>query len=203
MRTNLRILSQIDAERLLGPHHDTLWNCVSEGWRRYQEDVAPLYSRPSPSFRANAVHELIIDEVRARFSDVPKTEILERSRLDRFLLHVDPDVLLQFKKLDADLRTKNYPTRRSRDFQAQVPLMELPNAHRLTVGYQLNSAATELTSVLVTYPLSSGSPRWWYELEAETGALLGTVEPLVRTRVKPKPQLVLPLAAPKRVKDDK
>lgn len=185
----------------LEPHHDELRACVVGAWRRWPS-VARAVARPGPSFRAHAMNELMIDEARGRFGDVPGVRIVEldhKANTDRIVLSVDPDVVVQFKKLDTDFRTRNYPTQRARAFDAQRPLPGIPPGCRVTVGYQLNTPGTDLVAVVVACQGPRG-PHWWYELEEADQSKLGTVSPLVRTRVRPKPQLML-LPLPKAEND--
>lgn len=195
-QSNGILLPEAVVRQRLAPLHDDLRSCVVGAWERRSKLIG-LLARPGTSFRAQAMYELMIDEARSRFGDVPGVRMVEVDRAantDRVLLCVDPDVVIQFKKLDPNFRSRNYPTPRALAFKSQASLPGIPPGCRVTVGYQLNAVGTELAAVIVVCE-GRFQPRWWYELvEAVPDGRLGTVSPLTRTRVRPKPQLSLPLA---------
>ena len=109
----------------------------------------------------------------------------------RFLISIGGRLLVQFKKLDRDFGTRNYPTRTAQRFDAQRVIEGCPRGTRVTVGYQLNSTAQELATVAVVCQ-GSLSPLWWYELGVEEPvAALSSSSPLQPARVLPKVQLDL------------
>ena len=62
-------------------------------------------------------------------------------------------VVIRFKKMDEDGRSRNYPTRQARDFDAQLELPGLPpKPDRLTVGYLLDETGTEFVICQIARP---------------------------------------------------
>jgi hypothetical protein len=187
------IIPESEAKDILEPHHDALYRCVSmahEGWR---QKGSTMVSRPSASFRAHTMQELMVDEARQRFGDVHGVEIHDRNGAERFLLSFGGKLLVQFKKLDSDFRTHNYPTKRSVMFNSQATLPGIPNGCRVSVGYQLDATATALETVAVVCQ-GPYIPPWWYELgeDAPSMAMLAPGEPPPPAQVRPKSQMDFP-----------
>lgn len=65
----------------------------------------------------------------------------------------DADVVIRFKKMDEDGRTRNYPTKQAKAFDRQMELPGLPAPPvRLTAGYLLDATGTELVRSQVAKP---------------------------------------------------
>ena len=70
-------------------------------------------------------------------------------------------VVLRFKKMDEDGRTRNYPTKQAKNFDRQLPLPGLPQpAIRLTAGYWLDETQTEFIRAQIARPLAPGMTAW-------------------------------------------
>ena len=63
------------------------------------------------------------------------------------------NVVVRFKKLDEDGRSRNYPTKQAKAFDAQLETPGLPpEPVRLTVGYLLDRTATEFMRSQIARP---------------------------------------------------
>jgi hypothetical protein len=70
-------------------------------------------------------------------------------------------VVLRFKKMDEDGRTRNYPTKQAKHFDRQLPLPGLPApAIRLTAGYWLDETQTEFIRAQIARPIAPGVTAW-------------------------------------------
>ena len=89
----------------------------------------------------------------------------------RFWIHIKAaDIVVRFKKLDDELRVSNFPTRGARRFNGQMQLPGMPACPRLTLGYQMNEARTEILGVHLAFLLNRRL-MWSYQLP-ERGAVV-------------------------------
>ena len=66
------------------------------------------------------------------------------------------NIVVRFKKMDEDGRSRNYPTKQAKAFDAQLELPGLPpKPLRLTVGYLLDKTGTEAPTAD-----AGGAPGW-------------------------------------------
>jgi hypothetical protein len=62
-------------------------------------------------------------------------------------------VVVRFKKMDEDGRSRNYPTKQARDFDAQLELPGLPpKPVRLTAGYLLDETGIDFVRSQIARP---------------------------------------------------
>lgn len=65
----------------------------------------------------------------------------------------DADAVLRFKKMDEDGKSRNYPTKQAKNFDAQLELRGLPaKAVHLTAGYLLDETGAEIVRSQVARP---------------------------------------------------
>jgi hypothetical protein len=63
------------------------------------------------------------------------------------------NIVVRFKKMDEDGRSRNYPTKQAQDFDAQLELPGLPpKPVRLTVGYLLDETGIEFVRCQIARP---------------------------------------------------
>jgi hypothetical protein len=75
--------------------------------------------------------------------------------------------VLRLKKLDEDGRSRNYPTPQQRKFDRGATLPGLPpEAVRISAGYVLNKAATEIDWVMISRPNGRVMPHWCVAVNA-------------------------------------
>jgi hypothetical protein len=144
-------LHQEEVIEILRPHYDRLWRIAAFPFYDYQ-NTYPNTTVHSLRTRANIIHDLMVHRARREFDGVDGTRIIDLTYPNsRTLLEIDQRILLRFKKLDELKQSRNYPTRFLRDYELDRDLPGIPpRAHRLTLGYILNSFQTEVQYVLVT-----------------------------------------------------
>lgn len=146
--------SSDDCFDLLGPYHDRLLAAIQRAWKRWAGDLAPKMPGCRVSPMRTIVQELIVQEIRTDFADDAEVTIIETPQ-HHFLLQVpvvdnDASILLRFKHLDRQMRTANYRTPGSDDFDCHRPLPGIPDGLRLNVGYRLDEADADLSDVRIT-----------------------------------------------------
>lgn len=158
------IISQSKAQNVLEPLHGRLYQTVQNAWASYQEAVTQR-TGVSPRWRAITMHQCMTEHARELFDSVNSVTLFEG---DRFLLLIADTLLLQFKKLDPELRTRNYPTRSASLFDRQLPLSSLPSPTlpRVTLGYQPKSDWTSLLAVTLVHRVGRSEPHWYYDIES-------------------------------------
>jgi hypothetical protein len=194
---SLGIIGEEAAKQLLEPHHDALFRVVTRAFERFQDGPIALTSAPSLTYKAMAMHELMVDEARARFATVEGVQLLDEQQ--QFLLKIGDGLIVRLKKVDSELRTANYPTPRAVAFDAQADIAGLEPLPRITVGYQPDRTWSALSSVVVMLSLRK-DPVWSYELTGQSAAVQ-PLSPLAdQVIVKPKKQMSIfeLLATPKK-----
>lgn len=194
----MREIELEEAQNLLAPYHPRLLQCFDEGWKRYDDTIPRRLPLISSRGQANAYHEFLVEEVRTRLGGLEGI-LIDESKDNRFLVYVQQQLLLRFKKLDRKLRTSNYPTPTSVAFDAQEEIEGLPECCRLTVGYQFDRMRRGLKSVYVLYA-KGREPLWHYDLRDPS--LHQVMElPLERREKGREADVAVPRVKPKRVAD--
>jgi hypothetical protein len=168
-RSSLRrlgIISESDAQELLETRHDALFRTVAQAFRRMQAEGGPvsLTKLPHVGHLTNAMHALTQEEARDRFSESAGAEVVEGRT---FFLEFDKRALVRFKKVNAELRTSNYPTARAKALDGQMLFEDGPDLPIITVGYEPDAVWSKLVSVTVFFAIDK-DPRWNYELTGKT-----------------------------------
>lgn len=184
----LGIISESDTKLALGEeNHDRLFRTVTRAFERMQEGPVYLTKLPHTGHLTNAMHALMVDEARDRFSDIEGVDIIDGQT---FLVKFADRLLVRFKKIDPELKTANYPTTRAMAFDAQSHLPDLPPVPRVTIGYEPDTVWANLVSVAVLFPIRKRAV-WSYELTGKSNSL-HAMSPLAETViVKPKKQLTM------------
>lgn len=191
------LLTKPAAIAILRPHERELRLCVTRAWERWLE-LSSRFSLPTKRLRANAMHDLMVDEARARFADFETAEAE-----NRFVVLLSEQAHVRFKKLGEDGLPRNYPTQGALlfEYQPELPGLLEPFA-RLTVGYRLDKAGTRVEAVEIVCQ-NGKTVEWRYEIPETRVAApvrlkpalkVETSEPRVRTRssaARRKPKLKL------------
>lgn len=160
------LISQSEADIILEPYKESLRLCVSMAWRYYNEHYGHVHHLHTPRTRASILHDLMVHNARKNFEGKPGIEMRDMRGL--FLLIVDGQLLIRFKKLDEDKMSRSIPTRQTEDFLAQMDLPGMPpRATAIIVGYELNRLQTEMAAITVTCPNGSYNA-WYFELSEGT-----------------------------------
>lgn len=161
------IISSDEAKTLLAPVEALLYEAVRRAIERWVKDAAPAFATPTKRTRASAVHDFILEEIALFFAGRPGFTMVEMG--GRKLLRIHPriagrPVLVQFKKLK-DGVPRNYRTQLAIQFDRQTVILFGLEDARLTVGYMLNAAGTEATSIRALC-MNGNRPAWSFELNA-------------------------------------
>ena len=152
-----------EVQKVFRPYENDLVQVIHEAWRRWST-LAPQFAKPTPRMRANVVHDLMVEEARKRFRNLPDVDVVDPP--PRFLLRFEGRILVHFKKLDRRLRSHNYPTQLALAFGQQYQLPGIPDGTRITVGYLLDELCTEVNSVHAV--LRKGNEiAWSYQLSTD------------------------------------
>lgn len=134
------------AEMVLRPHIPTLRACMLDAW---QQSLSVQYRlHYELRTKSGIVRDLIVANVKEKFSTVPGTKLLNANGL--FFLKIDK-FLIRFKKLDANRLTKNYPTVQALALEKQQ--LEIPDFEGHTIlsaGYITNQLDTKIVNAALT-----------------------------------------------------
>lgn len=151
-------IAQLEAVGILEPHFNSIWRIVTGAWGDYNEHYKEMKHKYTPTCRANIIHSHMVDNAKKEFEGVKGVKPMVIDGL--FILSIENKLVVRFKKLDDDMKSRNYPTNRQIDYLAQMDIPGIPLATRLEAGYQLNELQTGYKSVLITCP--QGSKIAWY-----------------------------------------
>jgi len=173
----LSLVSETEARSILRPFERLLFECVLDAWASWSSICA---SHPHVRIasrgrgRSGLVYELIVENVRTRFQEIKNVAVTEARGFVE--IYIDGKVALRFKKVNNKLRSSNYPTKQQLLYSNQLPLFgDSLVAARLTVGYQLDPTASEITKVAVIYP-KGRNPVWAYTIGGENDTDVGALQ---------------------------
>jgi hypothetical protein len=149
------IISAEDAIAALGPDRlEKFYQATKRAWEKYLTSIAPALARPPATFRATAMHALLIAELEGEFPG--QLQYWQ----NRALFCLVQGIVIQVKKLNDHGMPENYPTPTAIRFARQMKLPGSPAGTRLTLGYMLNSLGTEIAEVRLLAQLGHGVA--WY-----------------------------------------
>jgi len=140
---------------------DELNEVVRIGHSRYMayrpEDLIELDVRAQSACTYCHMHS----EADRRFLDRDGIRPLEiRGGLKLWLFEA-ANAVVRLKKMDEDGRSRNYPTKQAKDYDAQRELPDLPLPPvRLTVGYWLDATGQIINRVQIARPNGRRVPTW-------------------------------------------
>jgi hypothetical protein len=121
-------------------------------------DPAVLIEHDSRA-QANCTYSHMVASADRRFIGRDGVRMLDVRGLKLWLFE-DASVVVRFKKMDEDGRSRNYPTKQAKDFDAQLELPGLPpKPVRLTAGYLLDKTSTEFIRAQIARP--DGKQTMW------------------------------------------
>lgn len=165
------IRREVAVERIGDDGMAVFRDCLASAWEKWTEHFRPFIPTPSSRGLANILHELIIEEARQRFGNIPGVNIRDNVLGGRFLLELrDARLIVQFKKLTQDFVTVNNPTPASLTFDRQQPIDDFPTWPRLTVGYQLSAYGTSLEMYLAY--IIGDECIWYHNLESAESSIM-------------------------------
>jgi len=154
-------MNQSHAESILRDYYQELRDIVLDGFGEYAQDYAHVSYKHHARTRATTIHDHIFALAKERlskhsaFHQIPTTI--------RNLFDVAGILVIQFKKLNRNLRTSNILTQLTLAFnnQREVHLPGIPpTLPRLALGYVPKRDWTEVDGVYLTY--SVGRTLLWY-----------------------------------------
>lgn len=114
-----------------------------DGHRRYRSYDAKVLIELSARAQATCTYDHMLAEADRRFMGRKGVKTLDIRGLKLWLFE-GPNMVVRFKKMDEDGRSRNYPTKQAKDFDAQKELPGLPSPPvRLTAGYLLDPTGVE------------------------------------------------------------
>jgi hypothetical protein len=147
-------ISEEDVQRVkatLGSISPVLVLIVRNAWRVWQRDLLKMLPGCHVRTRRILLWSLMLQEAKLRLSDSSDIAFRE-TRQGHVVIIVRGSrgvgsIVLRFKHLHQDFTTRNYPTQGAIRYGLQLPLPGVPRGTRLTIGYTLNAAETELAGI--------------------------------------------------------
>ena len=135
------LLTEDQAWALLRGHIDDIRTCLVAGWNAWRDlgsRVPDHVVRFDSTTRAGIINNEIVAEARRRFHNVPGVNVTAQGRM--VVLVFGGILILRFKKIDRNFRTRNVPTRQAQRFQYQMEMEGLPpEATVVVAGYLLTA----------------------------------------------------------------
>ncbi len=152
---NKVLLSDQEAWSILEPFIPDIHACLVAGWNCWRdlgERVPEHVVRYDSTTRAGIVYNEIIAEARKRFFGVRDVNLQSRGRT--LLLIFQGVLVLRFKKIDRNFRTRNVPTKQVVRMQYQMELQGLPpEATQVVAGYLLNALQDSVSGNWIVCPM--------------------------------------------------
>ncbi len=129
---------------------DQIARAAHSRYRAYRaEDLIEL----DPRAQAACTYCHMLADCERRFGDIPKVRPLD-IRGQKLWLFEAANAVVRLKKMDEDGRSRNYPTKQAKDFDAGRDLPGLPMPPvRLTAGYLLDKTASVFVRTQVARPV--------------------------------------------------
>ena len=134
------------AEKVLSPYVPILLSCIVDAWD--QSLRVQFRHTYEPRTKSGIVRDLIVANVKEKFSSVPGAKIVQIKNL--FFLGIGK-YLIRFKKLDTNRLPSNYPTPQAVAIEKQQ--LEIPETDGrvfLNAGYMVDAIGTRIISAFLT-----------------------------------------------------
>lgn len=153
----MAILTPDEAQTVLAPYMGRLDRCVHAGWDFYNSQPADFKVTCTTRTRAGIVRDAMVDFAKREFDGDPDVQFVYRRGL--FLVMIQNQIVVRFKKLNPRFRSSNYPTQQAIQFMnAMLPLDGVPASMRCDVGYVLNKLQTEIQRSAIVAHFSADRP---------------------------------------------
>lgn len=154
---NALLISEQEAKFILEPHLSAFRQVMENAWQDWISIPDEQRVKLDARSRASCLYAFIMHHAKTRFDNVPGLKLIEKRGL--FLVDVNDKVVVRFKKLGANKKTRNASTKQQITFGLQLELPGMPQAVRLNVGYVLNLTQTAFEDLFVT--LQQGRKLKW------------------------------------------
>jgi hypothetical protein len=154
--------TQIYVQAIMDPYHLPLRQLYDRAWDRYEEypaDARATLARTSKGVAVN-IWALATDEAIKHFF---KVGIVPRLRHGTFEFPIHQNIVARFKLTDSRGTTSNYRTKRAIAYDHGLPLPDVPELLRVTVGWVPNENGTGIADVLIAL---QGPVKWCYSISA-------------------------------------
>lgn len=135
------LLTADEAWALLQGHVDDIRACLVAGWNVWDDlgnRVPEHRIKFDSTTRAAIVNNAIAAEANKRFYNVAGVNVARKGRT--LYLTFGGDIILRFKKVDRNFRTRNIPTKQALRLEYQMEVTGLPpKATVVVAGYLLNA----------------------------------------------------------------
>ena len=164
----MALISPDDAFNILGPILPHLRDSHTEAWDIYQRHISPHMPLATIRGKAGTINELVIERVRQHLPDMPSVVPRDNVCGGRFLLEVDRQVIVYFKKVTASFCTTNNPTENSETFDTQSAIEGFPAWPRVVATYALSEFGTSMQGPYLAF-LIGKECQWWRDLNGGGG----------------------------------
>lgn len=152
--------SEAFAKKYLTPQRTALIHeCITSALQEYRTSYSGLRIKHSSRTEASIIHDLIINNIKEKFSDDPNTYVVTKRNL--FILGINNgSVLIRFKKMDKHQRVHNIPTQQSFNFNNQLSFFG-PSIN-INAGYVPNGLEVE---VFIACPENNKKNFWAWPIK--------------------------------------
>lgn len=172
------LLERDEAEEILEPHVNTLWDCLSRAFQRVQDELAEDPERRAAydaSTQAAMVYHWFARFVAQAYEDVVDVDVAKQGRMIR--IRLDQRLVLRFKKLDDALRSRNVRTNTQAEMYFQYEIDGVLPVTNVTLGYTVDGLGQNMTGIYFTCPVGWSRNKWVINLAGEESGGLFRTEP--------------------------
>jgi len=143
--------TMFDAMSSLDPHFDDIDAICRNSLATYRQYPPEFLLDHDPRAAANCVYAHMVARADERLTGRPGVRFVNIRGLKVWV--IGEVATIRFKKMDEDGRSRNYPTKQTRDYDRQLQLPGLPHPPlNLVVGYLPDPTGTEVQRVQVARP---------------------------------------------------
>lgn len=137
----------------LEPNFATLTEIYTAAVDLYNSETSSRIRAEHTSRAAlNSIYALVWKGYQREFGELPGHHLFDVRGLN--VLNIRDIVVARAKRVDANGRHSNNPTKQQKDFDRQIPLAGLPaEAVRVVIGYELDLAYSKVERVIVRHTM--------------------------------------------------
>ncbi|CAN5283144.1 hypothetical protein BH24GEM2_BH24GEM2_08030 [soil metagenome] len=165
------VVTMDEARFDLGCIEPKLVRCVRTAWETFQFIIVEKHPTMRVRARRALAQDLVVGTIESEFGGTGGFQVIE-PKCGRVLLVATNRLLLQFRMLDKNFRTRNNDTKAAGQFDLQRNIEGLPPLPRLTIGWRLNHLETGIEGIYVTF--TYGDLIWYYRINENGGEEYGS-----------------------------